>query len=588
MSLNDIKISELLLEKTDGLIKDSNYPVLRQYLLDKKPIDNVIVQIRSFISTQCVSDQQDYQRQFTQSACDAQIEEDKNEARADERERQQDQLHKSNIEGELPELKRQLSILSSTAQTQTSKYNQIQRQLDELNAQRARLDLECTQAKQQRSLLEITPIYHHAHPGYDETRIHLGHPHAHIDVAGSHHIHHPSVLHAPSFVTDAAWLMANERVMRLSRELTELESKISSKQTERNREKRALDEIRANEKRNLERRKEIEHQLNYGLPTKEQQRSNRVLERLDREQARGTDNDSKLRQLSTKNLTRLKSKIAQQNQQLESKRDELIAEAIRLGYSVFLSRVELNLQQRAIPMSQLEYDALKSLVSILKNHETMEEEVKAMQTNLTNTRANLKDLKGRQHRNEQLSQQNTELQTTSESADNYRSTALYSALFTGVGSLASVGVVIAYSVNPLFFMVPAALGILTTISLNVALSYHIKKSHADEQIIRNKSSIQSNENITEKEPQLSPADNLLRQIEKARGVVERLEKEISEKQQALEQLLGKASNITANIAYAQQPGLSIFSSANDPSAPPSYQEAIADGLLQHEDSFALK
>lgn len=568
MSLADISINHILLDQTNTLIKISDFSRLRQHLLAKQPIESVINNISLLLSEYCEADKTAYKTQQTTLACEEQIREDIREARTDEYAREQDGLARASYCKELPRLEAKLAGSEREILDQNFQYELTQRRVAELEAELGLLNISMARISSERVFLE-TPTYHGHPAAHQEMQYH---PHARVyatDVEMPLQGYHPSVIH----LYPSEWHLVHQRELQLTYERDQLNALIVVQRSQKDREKTTLDEMKANGKRTSDRCEEIRKNLNHVLPKNEQERLRRADERAEREKVRKVD-DPHLRQLSSNNLAGLRSKILRQNSILEQIKARLLEQAVSSSYAVFLAQIEQTLQeQNILNISSQERDALHSLIIILKNHQGMEEEVAVIQGALTVAQANLKGLQRKSSENTALFQQNVLLQDINESANNIRTNALYSALFGAGGSLVSAGLVIAYTMNPLFFIIPGALGVLTVTALIIALVYHIEKSDTEHQIGQNNNRIRTNETLPEMDPSLSRAENLLSAIQKAQQKVGQIESNLADKRKEMEQLMGKASNVTAS-GYSQSPGFGLFSAASAEVKPPTYAEAM--------------
>ena len=110
MALSEINISNVVLLQTNALIASSDYQLLRQNLLELKPIAAVISQVQFILTQHCESDKHAWQKHYTETACLAQIDEDQKAALTDEKEREQDQLLAERYKQDLPAAENRLLV----------------------------------------------------------------------------------------------------------------------------------------------------------------------------------------------------------------------------------------------------------------------------------------------------------------------------------------------------------------------------------------------------------------------------------------------------------------------------------------------
>lgn len=573
MALSEISINDVVLYHTNMLIAGSDYQLLRKYLLERKPLSSVIENIEQLLSGQCTTDKQDWLQYHTQVACISQQTSDTQEAMSDEREKNNDQLLAVKYRQELPLLENKLMQIESKCSHQQGVYNRAQQQLDELKLSLSQVNRSISQVRSERQVLN----FQYPYPDYGQGNYH------------THYSNGPGLY--PTYInplsSQLAWDRLYREESRLNEERSRLNQLIHSKDAECVREKLNLDSL-YNEKKQVEEQcSSMKRQMEVDFPNKEEQRQIRHQARMYRRSARRA-NDPTLQQLSSQNLEALQKQIAIKNHELDSTKENMMRQTVETSYPLFLTQLEQafqNPEKLNIPLAECE--ALKLIMTMMKGYREAEEGANTINRMLGNEKSKLRALQNNLRLNKVLIEENTQLGRNSESAGNFRTTALYLSLFGVSAGLLSAGLVTALTISPLFFIIPGGLGLLTAVSLTIALVYHFKKAGHDEQISKNKKQILENETAIFKQENrsigtdLNPIPDLSAQIETTEHKIAQFEMQIQEKQHSMNQFLSKAEQVTSTYQriYPFFPAAQVNGdSFPTPSAPIQYD---VDALLNY-------
>ncbi|HAT8772458.1 Dot/Icm T4SS effector PieE [Legionella pneumophila serogroup 1] len=555
MALSEIIINDIVQSQTNAVISESNYHILRQYLLERKPVSRVLNPINSLLSEHCNQDKQAIINHLTQLACESQRNHDLQEARSDEQEGINENSLMINYRSELLTLENTLKELDTKCYQQQRQYNQVSRQFNELKVNMTHINQSIDRVRYERQLLDQQ----------------LNHPYS----DGNVYTNPPTQTRIYPDLSPPQDRHTRDRLLqeenRLIEERQKLVHLINSKETEKNKEEQTLNRLHKEKKEAEERYSEVKHQIDVVLPNSEHQRQIRNQERLAREQARAIY-DPHLLQLSHKNLEALKSQIETQIRELDERRNQLMGEATDISYKIYLTQLEQVLQEseNGPQITFNENNALKMILAIMKNMEEMAEKEKDIASSIDKERHNLhslqKSLVGytRQleryltsdphlvKQNKALTEENTQLQQYSESADNWGTKAFYASLFSVGGSLISIGILNTFIISPLFFAIPGALAALGVVSLVIAVVSYCQKYFSDMQMEQNNQKIEKNELILMKqwkkanELSLSIIPSLNAKIEQSEKELYALEQKLQDQQHAMSLLLNKAQNVTSN------------------------------------------
>ncbi|HAU1200350.1 TPA: Dot/Icm T4SS effector PieE [Legionella pneumophila] len=555
MALSEIIINDIVQSQTNAVISESNYHILRQYLLERKPVSRVLNPINSLLSEHCNQDKQAIINHLTQLACESQRNHDLQEARSDEQEGINENSLMINYRSELLTLENTLKELDTKCYQQQRQYNQVSRQFNELKVNMTHINQSIDRIRYERQLLDQQ----------------LNHPYS----DGNVYTNPPTQTRIYPDLSPPQDRHTRDRLLqeenRLIEERQKLVHLINSKETEKNKEEQNLNRLHKEKKEAEGRYSEVKHQIDVVLPNSEQQRQIRNQERLAREQARAIY-DPHLLQLSHKNLEALKSQIETQIRELDERRNQLMGEATDISYKIYLTQLEQVLQEseNGPQITFNENNALKMILAIMKNMEEMAEKEKDIASSIDKERHNLhslqKSLVGytRQleryltsdphlvKQNKALTEENTQLQQYSESADNWRTKAFYASLFSVGGSLISIGILNTFIISPVFFAIPGALAALGVVSLVIAVVSYCQKYFSDMQMEQNNQKIEKNELILMKqwkkanELSLSIIPSLNAKIEQSEKELYALEQKLQDQQHAMSLLLNKAQNVTSN------------------------------------------
>ncbi|HHT9982665.1 TPA: Dot/Icm T4SS effector PieE [Legionella pneumophila] len=555
MALSEIIINDIVQSQTNAVISESNYHILRQYLLERKPVSRVLNPINSLLSEHCNQDKQAIINHLTQLACESQRNHDLQEARSDEQEGINENSLMINYRSELLTLENTLKQLDTKCFQQQRQYNQVSRQFNELKVNMTHINQSIDRVRYERQLLDQQ----------------LNHPYSDGNVYTNPLTQtriYPDLSPPQDRHTRDRLLQEENRLIEERQKLVHL---INSKETEKNKEEQTLNRLHKEKKEAEERYSEVKHQIDVVLPNSEHQRQIRNQERLAREQARAIY-DPHLLQLSHKNLEALKSQIETQIRELDERRNQLMGEATDISYKIYLTQLEQVLQEleNGPQITFNENNALKMILAMMKNMEEMAEKEKDIASSIDKERHNLhslqKSLVGytRQleryltsdphlvKQNKALTEENTQLQQYGESADNWRTKAFYASLFSVGGSLISIGILNTFIISPVFFAIPGALAMLGVVSLVIAVVSYCQKYFSDMQMEQNNQKIEKNELILMKqwkkanELSLSIIPSLNAKIEQSEKELYALEQKLQDQQHAMSLLLNKAQNVTSN------------------------------------------
>ncbi|HGC5700265.1 TPA: Dot/Icm T4SS effector PieE [Legionella pneumophila] len=555
MALSEIIINDIVQSQTNAVISESNYHILRQYLLERKPLSRVLNPINSLLSEHCNQDKQAIINHLTQLACESQRNHDLQEARSDEQEGINENSLMINYRSELLTLENTLKELDTKCYQQQRQYNQVSRQFNELKVNMTHINQSIDRVRYERQLLDQQ----------------LNHPYSDGNVYTNPPTHtgiYPDLSPPQDRHTRDRLLQEENRLIEERQKLMHL---INSKETEKNKEEQNLNRLHKEKKEAEGRYSEVKHQIDVVLPNSEQQRQIRNQERLARENARASY-DPHLLQLSHKNLEALKSQIETQIRELDERRNQLMSEATDISYKIYLTQLEQVLQEseKGPQITFNENNALKMILAMMKNMEEMAEKEKDISSSIDKERHNLhslqKSLVGytRQleryltsdphlvKQNKALTEENTQLKQYSESADNWRTKAFYASLFSVGGSLISTGILNTFIISPVFFAIPGALAALGVVSLVIAVVSYCQKYFSDMQMEQNNQKIEKNELILMKqwkkanELSLSTIPSLNAKIEQSEKELYALEQKLQDQQHAMSLLLNKAQNVTSN------------------------------------------
>lgn len=550
MALSEIIINDVVLIHTNAAISESNYHILRRYLLERRPLERVTNNINLLLSEHCNSDKQTAINYFTQLACDAQKNNDIQDAMSDELEENSDEALKSHYNSELHVLERLLTHLDMKSFYQQNNYNLLNSQLQEHKINLEQVNGAIDRIHNERQLLNARYALTQDVNELNNAPIHATPP-------------------ASYTVQDQlTWDRLFHEENRLVAERQRLIFTISSKERDCTKEDQNLNKLLKEKKQTEKHYSEIKHQLDIDLPNREQQRMIRLNERHGRENARQSY-DPNLQQLAYKNIEILKEQIANKNHELESKKNQLMDAAVEASYPVYIAQLELAFDQvDGLKINFKEHEALKSILEMMKNYTDMEEKERIifqsvnleknnlhkLQKNLADSNAQLLGYIAAEPKlvqvNKDLIEENAQLKIKVDSADTIKMKALYTALFGVSGALISSGLINTLLISPLLLTIPSALVLLTFVSLTVALVYHWKKSSGEEQILQNKQTIAENETTIQQqwrkanELSVTTIPSLNAQIDKSEKIIVMLEKELKTQQDSMDQLFRKAQKVT--------------------------------------------
>lgn len=543
MALSEIIINDLVQSQINTAINESDYQLLRQYLLERLPLSSTINSISTYLSEQCNTDKQAMLNQVIPLACESQKKEDTEEADKDKQESDDDNALKAHYLNEFNNLTAQLHQLESDCFQRQANIKQASNKLYALQV----------------NLTQVNSDMY----SLDRQSLHSSYPQKHVHSHYSHTQVYPHINPDNHLLQNALNRLINEY-----KTLTYLISTTNNIITEEN---QILNKSRQEKKQIEEHLVTMKHQIEIELPHKEEQRALRNQERINRDNARKAY-DPNLLQLSPKNFAALKQKIEIKGQKLDNKQKQLMDTALELSYPMYLTQLEHALQQTtySLQMTFNEKQALKLILGMMKNFMEMSKKENIIINSLNETRTNLyalqkeleeNTLKLQHHAttepkrvqaNKELTDATTQLQLESKSAGHYRKNALYAALFGTACGLLSAGLINTLIISPLFFAVPGAFAMLGVISLTIAIIVHFQKAAHDVQIEQNNQQIHNNEkalmNQWKSAYDLSVIiiPNLKMQISQTENQSAQIEQQLLEQQNAMSQLFNKAQNVSSN------------------------------------------
>lgn len=577
MALSEIIINDVVQYQTNKIISESNYPTLRQYLLERKPLSILTDAIEEILSSQYDIDKRTIIMELAQLAFDAQRASDTHEARSDDQEKINDSLMNSNYRQELSSIDNRQPQLETRIFQQQNYVNQIRSQISEYKINKDQAYRSIDRIRNERNIINSRYIIN---PTIPQTNVHVhgATPQTNVHVHGAVpqptvHVHNATPTAVVfSFQDQLTWDNLIREENKLIDERQRLTRLIETKEADLDREEKQLVQLSAEKRQIDNRKKEITRQLETVLPNKEQQRQLRYEERIAREQARETD-DPELLQLSTKNRDALKQRITAKIEELDTIRSQLMKNAVDSSYQVFLTQLDEALQGITdLQLSYGEREALKSITQMMNEYFEMEDQeqkiihslneakssLKSLQKKLSDNTSQLKEYEASNPQlkitNKGLEEDNIRLKAASESAGSVRNTAIYCSLFGGTSSIASAAIIGSLLVSPVFFAISGVLALATVISLTVAAVYHYQKSTSDNQVDRNVKTIGENESIIAKndikavELRTTTLPSLQTQIDESGKVISRIDKQLQDHQHAMRQLTTKAQNVIEQVS----------------------------------------
>lgn len=553
MALSEIVINDMVQSQTKAVISESNYHILRQYLLERKPLLRGLNSINALLSEHCDTDKQVMINHLTQLACESQKEYDLEEAMSDEQERSNENSLMIRYREDLSALENTLEQLDTKCFQQQRQYNQVSRQFNELKVNLTQINQNIDKIRYERQLLN----QHQSSP-YSDTNVHT-HPVTTPRL-------YPDLSPFQEQLTQDRFLQEENRLIEERQRLMHL---INSKESEKTREEHSLTRFLKEKKEVEGRYSEVKHQIDIVLPHNEQQRQIRNQERLARDNARKSY-DPHLLQLTPKNLEALKQQIETQARELDAQRNQLISDATEMSYKIYLTQLEQALQEseNGPQITFNENNALKMILAMMKNMEEMAEKEKIITGSLNSERKHLHSLQrslvectrqleryltSEPHlvkQNKEFNEENAKLQLYSESAAGYRTKALYTSLFSIGSSLISIGILNTFIISPIFFAIPGALATLGVVSLVIAVVSHCQKYFNDAQMEKNNQKIEKNELVLLKqwkkanELSLTTIPSLNTKIEKSEKDLVELEQKLQDQQHEMSLVLNKAQNVS--------------------------------------------
>lgn len=549
MALSEIIINDTVQSQTKAVISDSNYHLLRQYLLERKSLLRVLNPINSLLFEHCNLDKQAMMNDLTRLACESQKKDDDQETLNDAQERENESSLKVSYDNELLTLETKLEQLETKCSQQELRSSQINRQFNDLKINLSQLNSNLDRIRNERQIR------------YSE-----GNVHTHPTMPQQPHLY-PELPSQDRLTLDR--LLQDEN--RLTEERQRLLYRINAKEAERTKEEQNLIQYRQEKKESERRYQEIKHQLDNIFPENEHQRQIRYQERLVRDRARN-DYDHYLEQLSPKNLETLKQQIEAQSHELDSQRTQLMSEATEISYKTYLTQLEFALQhsENTPKMMYGEYTALKKILVIMKSLAEMADKESVLLSELNDEQNNLRSLQkslqqcarhlqnhltSKPHlvkQNNELTENNVQLQLKSESAASHKTHALYVSLFGITSSLLSTGIMNILIISPVFFTIPGALAMLSVVAVVVALGFHYQKQVSEHQMEQNRRIMEKNDVVLMKdwkkanELSVTAMAELNTKIEQSEKTVVELDQKLKDQQHTMSLTLNKAQSVSSS------------------------------------------
>lgn len=540
MALSEININDIVLNEVNRIIIESEYTVLHQFLLERKPLPPVVNYIDHILNESSIADKNHWAHQFIQAACQAQITADAEQQQSDEREKNSDLALAAKYQSELPGLQIQSTQLESSYLSQRGKYTMVQNEVSQLQGNLSAINRDLAQVRNERLMLNLAYPYQYAAPYYTH---HLNHHH-HYHCNTTPYVYSPTY----NFMDQMTWDRLNREESRLLAEQSRITTLLQTKESECSMEKSTLNTIMAAKTKVSETCRSMRHDLETAFPNKERLRQTRHQERQARENTRNGA-DPQLQQLSAAKRADLDKQIAVKHLAIEEKKAELLATVSNICYPMYVTQLEFMLHGHCgLKILFHEQEALKSIIVMLKNYNEMAKTEAAIITSLNTEHDKCRTLKSNLIANTSLRAENANLELSSNSAGTFRASAVATAIAGGTTSLLSAGLVVALAATPLFFIIPGGLGLLTFAALTVALVYDWQKSSADQKIAENEQTILKNETAVFVQDKANPSDlnnmpALTAQIEQSEQLIIQLEKQLKEQQSGMKHLLNKAHNV---------------------------------------------
>lgn len=566
MTLATIMINDEVRNHTDLLIKKSTYQSLRQYILDRKPLETVNEAIDSLLLEEFKKDKLIVTQQLKNDAFEQQQAKDLEEAQLDTQEQAKDQLLKENLSHMLPELERNKSQVEIKYLQQENKTNQINHEVNDLQARIKSINNSIDQVRLNRQLV-ITQIPY----TYTPFRTHY---HYHC------HQYPTSIYSGYPVIQQASWAYSLNEEANLNSEVNRLADILADKAAECRKERLILNDL-LNEKNSLEQQiQNNKSQLSHALPNKEHQRQIRNQERNARALARTNDSNN-LQQLSCSTSEQLKKKTTEKILDLSNSFNELKHKSRAIGFATYLNQLNVMLespQNDQITFS--ERNALKKMVTMMHQYIEMTANHNKITSELSNERDRFKDLQSDEKKIKEqikdsiwlhssyvnnltnLSKEKKDLQQQIGSASTIRTSMLFTAMFGLSSGAVSLGLIIAFTANPLLFIIPAALALITVVALGVAVGYHWHKSQKEKLLnsktelsIHNETNI-SNEDRKSTELNQTILPGVIQRISLSDEQIKELDAQLQQQQQEMNTLIKKIENISP----AKAGNASLFSS----------------------------
>ncbi|MFI4919076.1 MAG: hypothetical protein ACHP65_05935 [Legionellales bacterium] len=590
MPLLTFNIENSLKNQIDSVINSSDYPTLKSYILDRKPIPLVCQPVFAELNILCSQDKEQFSRQATQDSCDLQEYYDAEAFKKDACAKIQDALLGERLATELQRLQAQIFIKQHEQGQQQNNLMQMKIQMGLYSVSLATIQTSLSGVQKEiRTLEEKLSEVRTTDEEHTTPLLVAPHRHRHYHALPDHTVSEQTRLEG--LRAEAQRIASGKNA--LEQTIQGVRGNISHMEY--------LVKTSTGELTQLTRECEATTtQLQVTLPNQSHQREARATERFKRAQAR-THEDSHLEQLEPKNLVALRQRITLEHRQLDDHKLRLEAETASLSHALYLRELEKKLAAPGLKLSDAEYATLKNLIDLFKQCLGMEATFSRLSADLAQHKIQLSSLLKTLNENRtllnnlpaandlllagnaRLSEQN--MQLTAESHD-FRYKAKKAYVATGVQAVVgalNAGLFYGFSIAPLYFYaIPGALGLGGVIAVSVALVYRDKAVSALGKIGENDNTIQAqNTRIEQQNRQVLQLRRVTiptheNEIARTQTTIDNVTKQLNahqEQMQALWQRMKSEVPTPSGAASAAQGFGSFFS----PSAP--YEAAVVSNIM---------
>lgn len=554
MTLATITINDAVRHQTDLIIKKLTYQSLRQYILERKPLDAVNEAIDSMLLEAFKKDKHHFTQQLQNEASEQQQARDLKEAQLDAQEQVNDQLLKTNLSDTFPDLERNKAQVELNYLQQEHKTKQIDNEVNELRARIKTINNSIDQVRLNRQLV-ITQI------PYIYTPL-MTHYHYHC------HQHPASIYSGYPVYQQASWAYSLNEEANLTSERTRLIDILASKTSEYCKEQITLNSL-LNEKKTLEQQVQThKSQLTRVLPDKEYQRQIRNQERNARAIASTNENNIS-QQLSYNSSEELNEKTAEKIVELNNLFNQLKHNSRAIGFAIFLNQLNtLLVSPDKDHITFSERNALEKMLVMINRYNEIVANQDKIKADLFNERAQFQDLQLDEKKINVLIKESNKLegdfvtnlndinneknslQQQIDLASTIKKSMLFTSLFGLSSGALSIGLIITFTANPLLFIIPAALALITVVALGIALGYDWHKSQKEK--LLDKTIELGDQNIANigKEKKKSTVFNqsilpgVIQKISQSEERIKELDAQSQQQQHEMDILFNKIENIS--------------------------------------------